>query len=276
MKRFETWKTWAFILGILLFSALATVAWPWIQDQISGDIVDVEGVYASPAIEGLEVESGELVTIQLEDYLLGEVLVEAPLLSELNGVEVHPLLLSGILALIMFGALFAVALPLAFVYVQLDRQTTALKQDDSFQAKQAELEKRQQEEIKALAESQPPGPVPEHERSGWSVVTTSAVVLMFVVFVGFALADTLYPEGEVQFYSDALVNPALPLTGVLVLIALLGLIAYFRPRRAEALPAAEDDDGAIPWDTIWVVVSGLIFLGIGIGLMFAVRSMASG
>ena len=273
MKSFETWKTWALIIGLLLFSALASVAWPTIQEQL--DLDDVEGVYATPALDGLEVESGELVTIQLEDYLLGEVLVEAPLISELDGRQVHPLLLSGILAVIMFGALFAVGLPLALIYVGLERQTVALKDDESFQAKRAEMEKRQQEEIKALEESQPPDPIPDHERSRWSVVSTSAVIIMFVVFIGFALADTFYPDREVQFYSDVLVNPALPVVGVLVLITILGLIAYFRPTGGQ-LVSAESDDSPIPWATIWVVVSGLIFLGIGIGLMLAVRTMGTG
>lgn len=273
MKSFETWKTWAFIIGLLLFSALASVAWPAIQERLD---LDWEGVYATPTIGGFEVESGEMVTIQLEDYLFGEVLVEAPLLRELNGRQVHPLVLAGILTLLMVGALFVVALPLALIYVRLDRQTVALKQDESFQAKQSELEQRQREEIKALEKSQPPGDIPDHERSGWSVVSTSAIILMFVVFIGFALADTFYPDREVQFYSDFLVNPAVPVVGILLFIAILALIAYFRPRGGDPLVATDGDDRPIPWDTIWVVVSGLIFLGIGIGLMLAVRAMGTG
>lgn len=273
MKSFETWKTWALLLGLLLFSAVASVAWPWVQDQLD---LDFEGVYATPTMEGLEVESGEMVTIQLEDYLLGEVLVGLPGLSELNGVEVHPLVIAGILTAIVVGALFVFALPLAFIYVGLDRQTVALKEDEAFQAKQAELEKREQEERKALEKSQPPGSIPDHERSGWSVVSVSAIVLFFVVVVGFALADTFFPEREVQFYSDAIVNPAGPVVGVLLFVAVVALIAYFRPRRAGGVVEGESDDKPIPWDTIWVIVSGLIFLGIGIGLMLAVRAMGTG
>jgi hypothetical protein len=272
LKSFETWKTWALILGLLLFSAAATVAWPWIQEQID---LGSEGVYATPAIEGLEVESGEMVTIQLEDYLLGEVLVQAPLISELDGLVVHPLVLTAILAAISFGALFAVALPLAFIYVRLDRQTVTLKEDEGFQAKQAALEKRQQQEIKELEKTQPPRPMPDHERSGWSIVSTSAIIIMFVVFLGFALADTFFPAGEIQLNGDALINPALPVVGVLLIITLFGLIVYFRPRRAVGLDE-DSRDAPIPWGTVWVVVSGLVFLGIGIGLMLAVRAMGSG
>lgn len=273
MKSFETWKTWAFIIGLLLFSALATVAWPSIQEQID---LNFEGVNATPAVDGLEVESGEMVTIQLEDYLLGEVLVEAPLIGDLDGMEVHPLLLTGILAAVMVAALFVMALPLALIYVGLDRQTVALKKDEAFQAKQAELEKRQKAELKALEKSQPPGSIPDHEGSSWSVVSTSAIILMFVIFIGFALTDTFYPEGEVQLAGGALVNPALPVVGTLALITVLGLIAYFRIKGGDPLVSAEGADTPIPWGTIWVVVSGLIFLGIGIGLMLAVRAMGTG
>lgn len=272
MKSFETWKTWALIIGLLLFSGLATVAWPSIQGRFE---LDLEGLDAAPAVGGLDIETGDMVTIELEDYLLGEVLVQAPLIGRLDGMEVNPLVLTAVLTVIMFGALFAMAIPLALIYVRLDRETVALKEDEAFQAKQAELEKRQKEEIKALAESQPPDPIPDHERSRWSAVSTAGIFLLFVIFAGFALADTFFPEREVQFYSDALVNPALPLVGVLTVITLLGLIAYFWPRGGAALVSAEGDDRPIPWGTLWVVVSGLIFLGIGIGLMLAVRAMGT-
>lgn len=271
MKSFETWKTWAFIIGLLLFSALASFAWPVIQEELD---FDFEGVYATPTMEGLEVEGSELVTIQLEGYLLGEVLVEAPLIGELDGMEVHPLVLGGILAAIFIGALFLMALPLALVYVFLDRRTVALRADEEYQEKVALIEKQQKEELKVLEEKQPPVP-PRPEPEGWSVVSMSAFVLLFMAIAGFALADTFYGDQEVEFYSEALVNPAGPLVGVLLILTFLGLVFYYRPRRGE-LVAAESEESAIPWGTIWVVVSGLIFLGIGIGLMLAVRSMGTG
>ena len=275
MKSFETWRTWIIVIGLLLFSGLAVVTLPWLAQQFEPGAGDVE---LSAAGE-VEVEE-EYVTIDLEDYLLGEVLVDAPLIKRLNGVQVHPLVLTAILAVISFGALLAMGIPLAFIYVRLEQETEELKEDPDFQAAQAELDKREQERIKQLEEEQPPKPVPEHEMPRWSTISTALVILMFVGFAGLVLSDSFFPEvGEVEFFAGSLIDPGVPLTGTLMLLALLVLIAITtRPRHTGNAEAKEEntDYQPIPWGTIWVIISGLIFLGIGTGLVLAIRSAGGG
>ena len=263
MKSFETLKTWLIIAGLLLFSGLASLAWIALsgQDGISGPNVGV-GLDLDLSLEPIEP-----VTIQLEQYLLGEALVELPLISQLNGVEVSPLLLAAIIAAITIGGLLAVGVPLGFVYVMLDRQTEKVKEDSEFQEHRGALEKKETERLRALNEEHPPTAIPTHEMPRWAIASTALVILFFVVMISFALADTFYPDGDVQLGRNIFVNPALIIASVLGLITLLSFAGTLG-RRSDG----DAEVSRIPWGAIWVAVTGFIFLGIGMGLIFAIRS----
>ncbi|HSM55783.1 MAG TPA: hypothetical protein VK879_06465 [Candidatus Sulfomarinibacteraceae bacterium] len=273
MKSFETLRTWLIIIGLLLFSGLASLVWINVSDGAGGglDLGLDRALAVSPGSMAVE---DELITIQLDQYLLGEVLVTIPGLRELNGVQVHPLVIAGILTAVTLGGLLAMGLPLAFIFARLEQQTATLKEDPEFQEKKSNLENRKKEQLRELAEKQPPDPIPSHEMPRWATVSTSLIILFFVILAGYALADTFYPGGEIHLANDVLVNPALPVAGSLGLITLLILgAAISRRRPADAGAEVEARDGAaIPWGAIWVIVSGLIFLGIGTGLMLAIRS----
>lgn len=281
MKSFETWKTWLVIGGLLLFSGVASVLW-----LAAGD-VDMGGSGLFNLEEGLSLgetaaveQEVEPVTIQLDEYLFGEVLVEAPLLGELNGREYHPLELTGILTAIFLGGLLAVGIPLGLIYIKLDEQAEAVKEDPDFQAAQQKLEEREKEWRKAQEEARPSASASdddsEEERSFSFIFTTSVTAFLFTIFISFALAETFYPDGEFHLAGDVLLDPVVPVMAVMLLITALILLAIFRPRRAPAPAEGSADDGRIPWGTIWVVLTGLVFIGIGTGLMLAVRAMGAG
>lgn len=269
MKSFETLKTWLIVVGLLLFSGLASLAWVTLSGQ--------EGA-GGPAIEipslDLAIDAGNPVTIQLDQYLLGEVLVEAPLISQLQGVEVPSLLLAAILTAVTIGGLIAIGLPLALVYVRLDRQAEEVKEDEEFQERRAALQKKETERLRALNEQQPPTPMPSHEMPRWAAASTALIILFFVVMISFALADTFYTEGSVQLGTNLFVDPGVILSLVLGLITLIVLAGTLGRRTEGAQEEGDDghDDGRIPWGAIWVALTGFIFLGIGMGIMLAIRS----
>ena len=60
------------------------------------------------------------------------------------------------------------------------------------------------------------------------------------------------------------------LGGVALTAIVLGLV--FRPQLL--LSAQKGEDAGIPWDTIYVILTGVIFIIIGVGLIFWVRSLA--
>lgn len=268
MKSFETLRTWLIIGGLLLFSGLASLAWVSFSGQggIAGLDLTGQGLNLD-----LSVDVGEPVTIQLDQYLLGEVLVDAPLISNLQGMQVHPLVLAVILAAVTVGGLVAVGLPLALIYVRLDRQAEQVKEDDAFQESRAALEKKETERLRARNEAQPATPVPSHQMPRWAAVSTTLVVLFFVVLVGYVLADTFFPGGDVELANSLFISPAIILSVVLGLITVLAMVPRFSRRTAEE---EGEDAGAsrVPWGAIWVALTGFIFLGLGTGLMLAIRS----
>lgn len=267
MKSFETLRTWLIVIGLLLFSGLASLGWITLSERGSEAFFEVE--QALNVDIGLPFETDvDPVTIQLDDYLLGEVLVEAPLIQRLDGVQVPPLLLAAILAAITVGGLVAMGLPLAFIYVRLDQQTEATKEDPGFQERQQALEQRQKEMLKERNERQPAGDIPSHEMPRYRVISTSIVILFFVILMGLALSETFFPEGEIRIDGSVL-NPALPVSAVLTIVTVLILVGYYG-RRTETTNGGDGEAG-IPWGMIWVVVSGLIFVGIGTGIMLAIR-----
>ena len=51
-----------------------------------------------------------------------------------------------------------------------------------------------------------------------------------------------------------------------VLLVTLGVLVW-RMRESRFASMEELDNGPIPWDSIWIILTGLIVVGIGIGLM---------
>ena len=279
MKSFETWKTWLVIIGLLLFSGAASVLW------LSAGDIDIGGSGLFNLEEALttsgEVEQEvEPITIQLDEYLLGEVLVDVPLLRQLNGREYPPLALAGVLTAIVLGALLAVGIPLGIIYIKLDEQAEAVKEDPEFQAAQQELEEREKEWRKEQEAERPSSSASDEEssdgRSFSFISTTWATAFLFAIFLSFVLAETFYPEGEILLASGALLDPVVPIMAFMLLLAAAIMLVIFRPRRATAVAEESGDDRPIPWGTIWVIVTGLVIVGIGTGLMLAVRAMGSG
>lgn len=264
MKSFETLKTWLIVVGLLLFSGLASLAWVTLsgQEGASGAAIEI------PSLD-LAIDAGDPVTIQLDQYLLGEVLVDAPLISQLHGMEVPSLLLAAILTAITIGGLVAMGLPLALIYVRLDRQAEGVKEDPEFQERQAALEKKETERLRAANEQQPATPIPSHEMPRWAAASTALIILFFVVLISFALADTFYTGGSIQLGTNLFIDPAVVLSLVLGLITVIALAGTLG-RRTETVQ--EEEAGRIPWGAIWVALTGFIFLGIGTGIIIAIRS----
>ncbi len=265
MKSFETLRTWLIIGGLILFSAVASVIWLTVSGQGGLPGLDLGGI----SLPRFAIEMGEPITIQLDQYLLGEVLVDAPIIGNLQGQQVHPLILAAILAAVTVGGLLVVGVPLAFIYVMLDRQAEQVKDDPQFQEQQSALAKKETERLRAVNAEQPATAIPSHQMPRWATASTALVIVFFVILVSYALADTFFPGGELLFGST-IVDPALLMAVVLGLITVIALALTLgrRPMSDEA----ETEDGRVPWGAIWVAVTGFIFLGIGTGLMLAIRS----
>lgn len=262
MKSFETRTTWLIVIGLLVFAAVASVAWPAIVDSLDLGF-DLPG---GPSVAG-ELET-ELEAVPLPDWMAGLPGVEA--VADDEG-RVNPWLVLAVVGALVTGLILGTGLVMGLVLRLLDRFTRNVKEDPAYNEQAAALAQREKEQLRQLAQSRPPTPSPDHERPRWSLVATSLLILFFVFLAGFALSDTFYGGGDVELFEGRWGNPALPLAGGLALVALLILIGTVRVRRGRTLDGNEN--APVSWSLIWVIVSGFIFLGIGIGLTLAMRTV---
>ena len=84
------------------------------------------------------------------------------------------------------------------------------------------------------------------------------------------LGNAIFQGEEVEI-GEQLVNPVAILNLFLILLTVVTLIAVFRSN-----PTADPDSNAtdyrpVNWGWIWVILSGLLIVGIGTGLAIAMR-----
>ena len=109
--------------------------------------------------------------------------------------------------------------------------------------------------IKENKDLNPADPIPSHELPRWSVASTSIIFFFFAMLIGAMLAATFGgPVGSTGWIFGA--------------VALVLCLFYFRPTTLSAVDLK--DYNTTNWGIIWVIVSGAVFVGIGLGVMAAV------
>ena len=247
------------IFALLIATGLVTALWPVLTaNLLSGDAAGARAATRVPV---------EIHPIELEIPAL-----PLPVVGQVGGqtLQISPFLALAALTGLIIGAVVAMGVPLAFIYVLLDRQRDRVLASDEFKEKQAALEKREKERLKRMNEGRTTMPKPEHRMPTWSAVSTALIILLFVVFFGMVINYTFVPHSELILAGDRVINSAVPIVGGLALVTLLVLVWYLRPQRIEAVDAS--DSGSIPWDFIAVLITGLIVVGIGIGVIVIVNA----
>lgn len=246
-------RNWIAIIVILVIFAVVAAIWP------------------SLPIPTLELGGGGGSTTRIPSEV-EEIEVPELLLPITQGIglpdTVNAFVIIGILAGLVIVPVVVVGGGIAFIYTLLSRITASVTEDPEFKKTQAALEKREQERIKQMRAGRDAGKMPEHKMPRWSVISNTLIALMFISFFALMLGGTFYPEGL-----EAITNPftqekqLVGMGGLLALIlsvvALPFLLWRIRPRRLESVNGT--DYGAIPWDTIIVIVTGLLVVGLGIG-----------
>lgn len=237
MNAKESVKNWIAIFVILVVTSLLAAAWPLISTlfQPTGSRVNA----LPPRIPN--------VTLPFTD------------------VTVNGFVAVLLLAAIVIGAVVGTGFVLRLLYVLLTRQVEAVKESKTYRAKAANLEKKEAEIIKALRNGRAGTPMPPHKLPRWSVVSTSLIVLLFTWTFSMILSNSLVPRGaSIQIFGLSIGLATLIVVGLL-LLALVILALWLRPQRLDAIDTT--DAGPIPWDAIWIILTGLIVVGIGLGLV---------
>ncbi|MCA9937408.1 MAG: hypothetical protein KC418_02105 [Anaerolineales bacterium] len=255
----NTLRNWGIVVILLIFSGLASVGWPILRGQLSGG-ARIERV--RPPEPPITLSLPELVSKR----------VPASMLNEAGNLEMEPPIALAVLAAIAIGGIAVTGGLIAFAYTLIDRGVQNAKANETFQATLNELDKRENERVKATRSQRPSKPIPSHAMPRWSVVSTSLIFIVFAIFISTALSESFFPEGEIITGNGGILNPhtLFILGGVALTAIVLGLV--FRPQLL--LSAQKGEDAGIPWDTIYVILTGVIFIIIGVGLIFWVRSLA--
>ncbi|UCG26226.1 MAG: hypothetical protein JSW55_09670 [Chloroflexota bacterium] len=262
MSNRESWKTWAVVAALLIFAGLASAVVPFLLDQ-----ADEGDSSTEVAREPLET------TIDVSQLpFIGEVLVEIPFIAEnVQGQPITALQAFGIAFGVVLVGVGAVGLLITIVAVLYDRLVNRVYSDESYQEATAELQQREKARIKEVQQGQPPAVGPEKAvRSRWSMGVYAFIFLLFVWIVGLTLGTVYFGDTEVDILGVS-VSAATLLNLVLVLLTIVILYLALRRRDPEELENPASDDNPVNWGYIWIIVSGLLIVGIGAGAAVATR-----
>lgn len=235
-------QNWVAIALILVAAALLTAVWPAITGLLSGDG------------GGVSFEVGvQTVVINLPFPIAGNTVLE---LSSLAVV--------GILTVVVVVFVAGGGAALAGLYTLLFRTTEDVKESEAFQESRAALEAKEKERVSQLQEGRETRQPDEERQVAWSTISTTLIILFFTTLVGTLLARGFGVTGTQSFLGLSIGYTALIVVGLNVL-AILIAAWMFRPQRISQV--SESDYEPIPWDSLWVILTGLIVVGIGAGIV---------
>lgn len=250
MNKSESWKTWLPLLGLLVLFALISAVWPALANAFSLPSLSFGGgphtsIPYEPEPIHLEALQTAVPFLPLPDTI-------SPFIAVLA-------VAGGIVALVV-----VIGGGLSFVIKLLSGVRDNTVESDAFKQHQNALDQRVKEQIKQLRNGRTTDPVPSHKMPRWSVVSNILIALMFVGFATMVLVRNFFPEGTTEI-DGRIVSVTFPVFAVFALITLVVMGLRLRPQKIEAVN--ETDSGKIPWDFIAVLITGLIMLGLGIGIM---------
>ena len=235
--------TWGVIIGLIAFSGLASVFWP----SISGSLLGAEtGGNGAQTSGGFNITPSDDV-IELKNPISGDV-IEINEWMALIGMTV-------LVGAITIGA----GLPLVLLFRALDNGVTTVKADEGFQASVAARTQREKDVVKEYIKTQPPDPIPSHDRPQWSVISTSLCMGLLFAFLGAAYSGNFLDERNMGAYAFWFA-----VTGIV-----LGLLTL-NARRVQQTDA--DEGSPLPGSALWILVTGVVVVGLGVGVMMWVRA----
>jgi hypothetical protein len=189
---------------------------------------------------------------------------------ELPGIEVsgqtitiEPVVALISLTMFILGGIVITGIIIAVLYTFLDKMRNKTLGSDEYRGHEAALSNKEQTYFKEVRQGRQAHPAPDSaEMPRWAVVSTSAIILIFVALIGMVISLTFWPHW-IEIIDDSLRAPGLAVISVLCLITLVILIWRMSPNKIEKVEAS--GNGGIPRDTIAIILTGLLIVGLGIG-----------
>lgn len=243
----ESWKTWLPLLGLLVLFALLTAVWPTLANAFS-----------LPTFGG---GSSTAIPYEAEPIHLEGLKTILPFLPDTLSPAVAILAVTGLIVALVVGVGGGLSLVSKLIYNLRDNTL----ENKAYQETAKALDLREKEKIKQMRDGRTAAATPEHKMPRWSVVSNAMISLIFVGFATIVVVRNFFPEGTIITENGRILNITPPIFLVLAILTLIILGIRLRPQKIEAID--KTDYGKIPWDFIAVLISGLIMIGLGIGIM---------
>ena len=257
----DSWKTWVVVAVLLIFAGLASAIVPFILDQIDDSGQAETDVPSHPTVTTIDVS-------QLP--FIGEVLVDIPFIADnLQGRPITLLQAFGIATGVVLVSVGALGLLLTVPIVIFSGLVTKVYADDGYKTSETELENRQKSILKERQQAQPPAEVTDQSRIARYRVNSFVFLIVLLVLITSLTVTTIY-LGETTWSIGSLeISAILVVNLAVVLLSVLVLYLALRRRDPMELDSAEVENKPVNWGTIWVILTGLIIVGIGTGLAIA-------
>jgi hypothetical protein len=236
-------KTWGIIFAILIGSGILTILLPALLGGGSTTALPTEQT---------------TVTIPFPVPIAGR-----------DSITLPSWLLMIALAFLVIGLIVGAGITLWIVMTLVSRWVSRTTSSPEYQQNTSALQAREAERIAKMRQTRPTSAAPQSTWRRWSVITTAIIILMFVAFATLLFSSTLFPGGQIV-RQDNVVNIGSLLVLAVLLVALIFMALWLRADRIEAFNRG--DSLAIPWDFIAVVVTGLLVVGLGIGVIAIINA----
>lgn len=264
MKNRSTWLTWAVVAALVIFAGFASAIVPFVIDGLQAD--DEAEIAQETQPNEAAVDVGQLPFI-------GEVLVDIPFIQEYIQGRIISLfqafaLMTGVI-LIAVGGL---GLVIAGAMLLIGRMVTKVESAESYQEAVTGLDRRQQELLKERRSKQPTAPPTDPERSarGFAYVFSFLILVMvWISVLGFSYS--LFKDVVWDIFGlEISASVGLAILAGLVTIIVLALTWGRRDPLEVAEP--KSDYNPVNWGMVWVLITGLLIVGLGTGVAIALTS----
>ncbi len=260
MKQSSSWLTWATVALLLIFAGIASAVVPLILDEMQ----------SADDTASTQESSSTSTTIDVSQLpFIGEVLVELDLIQD--NIQGKTITLLQAFA-ISFGAVLvgvgSLGLVLTVGTVIYSRLVDKVYTDESYQAAKAELTTREAAILKELAEERPSStPADPRKRARNSTIIFGSLIVMLAGITALIMAVSVLDGGTFDLFGLEMSAGGFGLVVALVTAVILFLV--MRRRDPMDIEEPEPENKPVDWGVIWVLVTGLIVVGVGAGIAIA-------
>ncbi|GAB4272926.1 MAG: hypothetical protein Kow0080_19850 [Candidatus Promineifilaceae bacterium] len=242
MSNKQSLRNGLILVAILVATSLLAVLWPTITGMLgrAGG-----GSASSPA---------EMTTVTLPELTL-------PMVGAVGGTEVNAFVGLGMLAGGIIALVLGTGVVIGLLFSLISRIIDSTVNSPSFQEASRALETRYKEELKAINTERQTA-TPRSSMPRWSVVSNTLISAFFLSIFSMILYASITGS---EITGDGFFSS--PIVGAAVVVAILGMVWRVRVRGMALAEGNETDNSGIPWDFIAVLITGLLVVGAGIGLI---------